>query len=75
MNGWKRSRLFSYRRLQLGERLGMVVHAQVSSGYSSVGVDEQRRRLLAALVAAGGLAGLQRREQALARTAGRRALR
>ena len=40
-----------------------------SAGYSSVVIDLERRRLLAALVAAGRFARLQRGDQALARTA------
>ena len=57
---------------QLAERLGVVVDAQVEARVVLVAVDAQRRRLLAALVAAGALAGLHRRDQAFARAAGSR---
>ncbi len=43
----------------------MVVDAQVERGIVLAGVDPERRRLLAALVAAGGLARLQRGDEAL----------
>src|SRR5688572_26055998 len=45
---------------QLGERLGVVVHAEVQIGVLLDRKNQQRRGLLAALVAARGLAGLQR---------------
>src|SRR5688500_13616745 len=45
---------------QLGERIGVVVHPDVDVGVVFGRVDEQRRGLLAPLVAAGGLARLQR---------------
>ena len=51
--------------LELGKRIGMVVDAQVEVGPFLLAVDQKRRRLLAALVAAGGFAGLHRRDQAL----------
>ena len=50
---------------QLGDRLGVIVDAQVEARIVLGGVDAQRRRLLAALVAAGRLAGGQRREEPL----------
>ena len=50
---------------QLGDRLGVVVDAQVEERIVLGRVDEERRRLLAALVAARGLARVERREQPL----------
>src|SRR5688572_5220323 len=50
---------------QLGERLGVVVDPQVEIGVGLGRADEQRRRLLAALVAARGFARLERCDQAL----------
>ena len=50
---------------QLGQRLFVVVDAEVEARVVLVAVDAQRRRLLAALVAAGALAGLHRRDQSL----------
>ncbi len=50
---------------QLDDRLGVIVDAQVEARIVLVGMDAQRRGLLAALVAAGGLARGHRREQAL----------
>ena len=49
---------------EFGERIGVVVDAQVEVGLFLLAVDEQRRRLLAALVAARRLAGFHRRDQA-----------
>ena len=48
---------------KLGERIGVVVDAQVEIGPLLLAVDQQRGRLLAALVAARGLARLQRGDQ------------
>src|SRR3990172_5508860 len=48
---------------QLGHRVGVVVHAQVVVPPRLGRGDQERGRLLAALVAAGRLAGLQRSEQ------------
>src|SRR3954447_24199903 len=48
---------------ELGERLGVIVDADVELGIRLGGVDPQRRRLLAAPVAAGGLTGLERGDQ------------
>ena len=53
-----------FEALKLGERIGVIVDAKVEIGPFLLAVDQQRRRLLAALVAAGGLAGLQRGDQA-----------
>ena len=50
---------------QFAQRIGMVVDAQIELGPFLVAMDQQRRRLLAALVAAGGLAGMHRRDQPL----------
>src|SRR5579885_2640804 len=50
---------------QLHERLRMVVDADVQPGIFLCGVDFERRRLLAALVAAGSLARVERADQAL----------
>src|SRR5687767_1309379 len=51
--------------LQLGQRRGVVIDAQIELGVVLGRAEQERRRLLAALVAAGGLAGLQRGEQPL----------
>src|SRR5574341_1295510 len=51
--------------LELGQRIGVIVDADAEVGISLGRADEERRRLLAALVAARGLAGLQRGDQAL----------
>ena len=59
---------------QLGERLGVIVDAQVEERILLGRVDQQRRRLLAALVAAGRLARLQRGQQPLGERQRRRAL-
>ncbi len=64
-NGWKRSRLVSVQAAQLGDRFGVIVDAQIEERILLGGDDEQRGRLLAALVAARGLAGGERRQQAL----------
>ena len=48
---------------QFGQRFGVIVDAQVEKRVCLGGADQQRRRLLAALVAARGLAGLHRRDQ------------
>src|SRR5688572_1466824 len=48
---------------QLGERIGVVVHAQIELRVLLGRVDEKRGRLLAALVAAGRLAGFERTDQ------------
>src|SRR4051812_5050649 len=48
---------------ELGERLGVIVDADVELGIRLGGVDPQRRRFLAALIAAGGLTGLERGDQ------------
>src|SRR4051794_34980638 len=50
---------------ELGERLRVIVDTDVELGIRLGGVDPQRRRLLAALVAAGGLTGLERGDQSL----------
>ena len=50
---------------QLGERLGVIVDAEVEERIVLGRVDQQRRGLLAALVAARRLARLERREQPL----------
>ena len=68
----QRSRLTRFQPRQFGERIGVVVDAQIELGPFFLAVDQQRRRLLAALVAAGRLAGVQRRDQAARRTAGAR---
>ena len=60
----QRSRLTAFQPLQFGKRIGVVVDAQVELGPFLLAVDQQRGRLLAALVAAGGFAGLHRRDQA-----------
>ena len=57
---------------QLGDRLGVVVDAQVELGIVLVAVDAQRRGLLAALVAAGRFAGAHRARAGARRAAGRR---
>ena len=49
---------------QLGQRIGVVVDAQVVERIVLAVVDQQRRRLRAALVAAGRLAGPHGRQQA-----------
>src|SRR5437763_1873118 len=49
--------------LQLGERIGVIVDAQVEIGPYLVAIDQKRGGLLAALVAARGFAGLQRRDE------------
>ena len=49
---------------KLGDGLGVVVDAKVERGVALRRVDDERRRLLAALVAAGGLAGRHRVEEA-----------
>ena len=54
-----------FEALELGERIGMVVDAQVEVGPFLLAMDQKRRRLLAALVAAGGLASAHRGDQAL----------
>ena len=54
-----------FQPFELGERIGVVVDAQVEIGPFLLAVDQQRGRLLAALVAAGGFAGLHRRDQPL----------
>ncbi len=51
--------------LQLGKGIGMIIDAQIERGPFFTLVDQQRRRLLSALVAAGGLARAHRRDQAL----------
>src|SRR6266850_6511325 len=48
---------------ELGERLGVVVDPEIDLGISLGGINEERRGLLAALVAAGGFARLERRDQ------------
>src|SRR5438132_2175546 len=50
---------------QLRERLGVIVHAQIEVRVRLGGVHQQRCRLLAALVAARGLAGVEGGDQAL----------
>ena len=50
---------------EFGKRIGVVVDAQIELRPLVVAVDQERRRLLAALVAAGGLAGSHRRDQPL----------
>ena len=54
-----------FQPLEFGKRIGMVVDAQIEIGPFLLAMDQQRRRLLAALVAAGGFAGLHRRDQPL----------
>ena len=49
--------------LQFGERIGVIVDAQVEIGPLLLAMDHQRRRLLAALVAAGRFARAHRRDQ------------
>src|SRR5258706_1159434 len=49
---------------ELGGRLRMIVDAQAQLGVLLGRMDEERGRLLAALVAAGGLARFQRRDEA-----------
>ena len=49
---------------QFGERIGVVVDAQVEIGPFLLAVNQKRGRLLAALVAARGFAGAHRRDQA-----------
>ena len=68
----QRSRLTASSRAQFGERIGVVVDAQVERRILLGGVDQQRGRLLAALVAARGLAGLHAPRSAARRTAARR---
>src|SRR5688572_17104254 len=60
---------FGVQARQLGEWLGMVVDPQAELGVGLGRVDEQRGRLLAALVAARRLAGLQRRDELLRKCA------
>ena len=48
---------------QFDEGLGMVVHAKVERRVALGRMDDQRRRLLAALVAAGRLAGFHRDDE------------
>ncbi len=48
---------------ELGERLRVIVDPQIEIGPIFFAVDEDRRRLPAALVAAGRLARLERRDQ------------
>src|SRR5665213_2615701 len=48
---------------QFGDRLGMVVDAQIEARIVLGGMDAQCSRLLAALVAAGRVAGRERVEQ------------
>src|SRR5262245_24810619 len=50
---------------KFAQRFGMIVDADVEIGKILGGRQQQRRRLLAATIAAGTLAGLQRRQQAL----------
>src|SRR3970040_501192 len=60
---------------QLGERLGVVVDAQAQLRVLLGAMDDQRRRLLAALVAGGGFARLERRDQPLGEGQGKRGFR
>ncbi len=50
---------------ELGERIDVVVDAQVEIGPFFLAMDQQRRGLFAALVAAGGFAGLHGHDQPL----------
>ena len=59
-----------FQPFEFGQRIGMVVDAQVEIGPFLLALDHQRRRLLAALVAAGGFAGLHRRDQPLRKRQG-----
>ena len=61
----QRSLLTRSSRVELGEWIGMIVDAQIERGPFLAAIDQQRRRLLAALVAAGSLARAHRRDQAL----------
>jgi len=50
---------------EFGQRIGVIVDAQVEIGPLLLAMNQQRRRLLAALVAARGLAGLHGCDQPL----------
>src|SRR3954470_4910428 len=54
---------YLFEALELAKGISVVVNAQVQIGPLLVAIDQQRRRLLAALVAARGIAGAQRRDQ------------
>ena len=58
-------RQMASKRPSFAQRFGMIVDADVEIGKILGGRQQQRRRLLAAAIAAGTLAGLQRRQQAL----------
>jgi hypothetical protein len=54
-----------FEAFELGKRIGVVVDAQIERRPFLLAVDHKRRRLLAALVAAGGFARSHRRDQPL----------
>ena len=67
-----------FEAFELGQRIGVVVDAQIEVGPCLLAVDDERRRLFAALIAAGRLARAQggdqpaRQGQRLVRRVGRR---
>jgi hypothetical protein len=54
-----------FEAFEFGQRIGVIVDAQIERRPFLVAVNQNCRRLPAALVAAGGLAGAHRRDQAL----------
>jgi len=54
---------YGFKPRKLGERVGVIVDAQVKLRPFLLAVDEERRRLLAALVPSGRLARLQRADE------------
>jgi hypothetical protein len=65
---------FGVQARELGEWLGLVVDPQAELGVGHGRVDEQRGRLLAALVAARRLTGLQGNDQSLGERQGTRSV-
>src|SRR5258708_16236969 len=56
---------YLFEAFEVWQRIGVVVDAQVEMRPFVLAVDQKRRRLLAALVSAGGFARSHRRDQAL----------
>ena len=62
---------YAFKPLEFGERFGVIVNAQVEIGPVFLAINQQRGRLLAALVAAGGFARPHRRDQPARKRQGR----